>query len=117
MKRTLVRPLGDRVVVREHAQPEVSATGRIVIPDAANDQKPYTGIVVAVGTGLRLESGAIVPLIVKVDDVVQYSRYTGSTIKIDGVPHLMFREEELLGIVETYDDGLPEPVEEAPPEA
>jgi chaperonin GroES len=92
------RPLHDRVVVRR-IEAEEKSVGGIIIPDAAKE-KPVEGEVVAVGSGKVLEDGKIRKLDVKVGDRVLFGKYSGNEIKLDGVEHLILREEEILGVVE-----------------
>lgn len=92
-----VRPLQDRILVRRVE--EVQKTkGGIIIPDSAKE-RPLEGNVVAVGSGKR-DDGKIIPLAVKQGDRVLFTKYAGSEIKVDGVEHVILREEEILGIVE-----------------
>ena len=92
-----VRPLQDRILVRRVE--EVQKTkGGIIIPDSAKE-RPLEGNVVAVGSGKR-DDGKIIPLAVKQGDRVLFTKYAGSEIKVDGVDHVILREEEILGIVE-----------------
>jgi chaperonin GroES len=77
-----------------------TTTGEAVIPDAAKE-KAVQGIVVAIGNGKILEDGTVRPQDLKVGDRVLFSQYAGTEIKLDGVSHLMFREDDILGIVET----------------
>ena len=97
----LVRPLGDRVVVRPLTPEEAglrSASG-IIIPDTAKE-KPMEGKVVAVGNGKRLETGERQAMELKVNDRVLFSKYAGTEIKLDGEEHLILREDDILGILE-----------------
>ena len=93
-----IKPLHDRIVVKRIAEEE-KTKGGIIIPDAAKE-KPAEGEVIAVGNGKLLEDGKLHPLDVKVGDRVLFGKYSGSEIKVDGVEHLILREEEVLGIVE-----------------
>ena len=93
-----IRPLNDRVLVLRIGEEEKTAGG-IIIPDTAKE-KPQEGKVIAVGSGKLNENGERVPLEVKKGDRVLFSKYGGSDIKIDGVEHLIMREEDILGIVE-----------------
>ena len=58
------------------------------------------GKVVAVGKGKVDDNGKIIPLDVKVNDLVLFGKYSGSEINIDGEEHLIMREEDILGIIE-----------------
>jgi chaperonin GroES len=58
------------------------------------------GQVVSVGKGRVTEDGKVVALDVKAGDRVLFGKYAGTEIKIDGVEHLIMREEDILGIIE-----------------
>lgn len=93
-----IRPLQDRILVKRIASEEKSAGG-IIIPDNAKE-KPMEGQVVAVGNGKTLEDGSLHKPDVKVGDSVLFSKYAGSEVKIDGIEHLVMREDDLLGVIE-----------------
>ena len=94
-----VRPLRDRIVVERLEQSEQRSTGGILIPDTARE-KPQQGRVVAVGKGRVTDKGDVLPLDVKTGDVVLFSQYAGSDIKIEGKEYLIIREDEVLGVTE-----------------
>ncbi len=93
-----VRPLHDRVIVRRVAEEE-KTKGGIIIPDTAKE-KPSEGEVIAVGNGKANEKGVVRPLEVKKGDRVLFGKYGGNEIKLDGVEHIILREEEILGVIE-----------------
>jgi chaperonin GroES len=93
-----VKPLRDRVLVRR-LEEEEQKSGGIIIPDTAKE-KPAEGEVVAVGPGKPNDKGAVRPLEVKKGDRVLFGKYSGNEIKIDGVEHIILREDEVLGIIE-----------------
>jgi len=93
-----VRPLQDRVIVKRIAEEE-KTRGGIIIPDTAKE-KPGEGEVVAVGSGKADDKGKIRPLDVKKGDRVLFGKYSGSEIKVDGVDHIILREDEILGVLE-----------------
>ena len=93
------RPLGDRVLVKR-VEEEEKTRGGIIIPDTAKE-KPVEGKVIAVGNGKVLEDGKVRPLDVKAGDRVLFSKYGGTEIKIDGEEHLIMREEDILGVIES----------------
>ena len=93
-----IRPLNDRVLVLRIDGEEKTAGG-IIIPDTAKE-KPQEGRVVAVGPGKTDDDGKRIPLEVKKDDRVLFGKYAGTDIKIDGVEHLIMREDDILGIIE-----------------
>lgn len=92
-----LRPLGDKVVIKVKAE-EVKTSSGIVIPGSAQE-KPQQGKVIAVGTG-EIVDGKKVPLDVKVDDEVIYSKYSGNEIKIGDEEFLIIRQADILAIVE-----------------
>jgi chaperonin GroES len=93
-----IRPLQDRIIVKR-VQEEEKTKGGIIIPDTAKE-KPMEGEVIAVGTGKILENGNKQPLEVKNGDRVLFSKYAGTDIKIDGIEHLIMKEDDILGVVE-----------------
>ena len=93
-----VRPLQDRLLVRRVEEVETTKGG-IIIPDAAKE-RPLEGKVIAVGAGKRLEDGQLVTLDVKAGDRILFGKYSGTEIKIDGVEHLILREDEVHGVIE-----------------
>jgi chaperonin GroES len=92
-----VRPLQDRLLVRRVEEQE-RTKGGIIIPDTAKE-RPLEGEVIAVGNGKRLEDGTLVALDVKKGDRVLFGKYSGTEIKVDGIDHLILREEEVLGVI------------------
>ena len=94
-----IRPLHDRIIVKRLEEERKTSSG-IVIPDTAAE-KPDQGEVVAIGKGKILEDGKVRPLDVKVGDKILFGKYSGSEIKIDGEEHLIMREEDILGVVES----------------
>jgi chaperonin GroES len=95
-----IRPLHDRLIVKRVDEQEQRSAGGIIIPDTAKE-KPQEGKVVAVGKGKVNDDGKLIPLDVKAGDRILFGKYSGSEIKIDGEEHLILREEDVLGIVES----------------
>jgi chaperonin GroES len=93
-----VRPLQDRVLVRRVAEEE-KTKGGIIIPDTAKE-KPAEGEIFAVGNGKTDDTGKLRPLQVKKGDRVLFGKYSGNEIKIDGVDHLILREDDILGVLD-----------------
>ncbi|MBW2065153.1 MAG: co-chaperone GroES [Deltaproteobacteria bacterium] len=92
-----VTPLGDRVLVRR-LEEEEKTSGGIIIPDTAKE-KPQEGEVVAVGAGRLSDGGKRVPPEVKEKDRIFFSKYAGDEIEIDGVEHLIMREDDILAVI------------------
>jgi chaperonin GroES len=93
-----IRPLQDRIVVRRIEEKE-QTSGGIIIPDTAKE-RPLQGEVVAAGSGKVHEDGTVVPLDVKKGDRILFGKYSGTEVEVNGVEHLILREDEVLGIVE-----------------
>jgi len=93
-----IRPLNDRLLVKRLAEESMTAGG-IIIPDSAKE-KPAEGEVVAVGPGKVADNGERVALQVQEGDMVLFSKYGGTDVKLDGEDFLIMREEDILGIVE-----------------
>lgn len=92
------RPLHDRVAVRR-LEGEEKSKGGIIIPDTAKE-KPSQGEVLAVGPGARDEAGKLVPLDVKVGDLVLFGKWSGTEVKIDGQELLIMKEADIMGVIE-----------------
>src|SRR5216117_1099578 len=92
------RPLHDRVVVKR-IDAEAKTAGGIIIPDSAQE-KPSQGEVIAVGPGGRDEAGKLIPIDVKVGDVVLFGKWSGTEVKIDGTEYLIMKESDIMGVLE-----------------
>ena len=92
------RPLHDRVLVRR-VKEEEKTKGGIIIPDTAKE-KPQEGEIVAVGTGARNESGALVELVVKAGDRVLFGKWSGTEVSVNGEDLLIMKESDILGVFE-----------------
>lgn len=93
----MIKPLGDRVVLRALEREEKTASG-IVLPDTAKE-KPQEAEVVAVGPG-RYEDGKLVAVDVAVGQRVIFSKYAGTEVKVDNTEYLIVRESDILAVVE-----------------
>lgn len=92
-----LKPLGDRIVVKQLEAEEKTKSG-LIVPDSAKE-KPQEAKVVAIGPGKLLEDGTVKKLEVKSGDRVLYGKYSGSEVTIDGTDYLILREEDVLAIV------------------
>ena len=91
------RSLNDRVLVQPLDGEEKTAGG-IIIPDTAKE-KPSEGKVIAVGPGAKTEDGKILPMEVKVGDLVLFGKWSGTEVKIDGVEYSIMKESDIMGIM------------------
>ena len=92
-----IKPLEDRIVIRQLEAEQVTASG-LVIPDTAKE-KPQEGEVVAVGPGRIDDNGNRVPLDISVGDKVIYSKYGGTEVKLDGDELLVLSARDVLAVV------------------
>jgi chaperonin GroES len=92
-----VKPLQDRILIKR-VEEEAKTKGGIIIPDSAKE-KPQEGLVVAVGPGKVTDNGTRVTPEVKAGDRILFGKYSGSDIKVDGVEHLILREDDILAIL------------------
>jgi chaperonin GroES len=83
----------------KRVEEEEMTKGGIIIPDTAKE-KPIEGKVVAVGKGKVREDGKLQPLDVKKGDRILFGKYAGTDVKIEGVEHLIMREDDILGVIE-----------------
>ena len=93
------RPLHDRVLVRR-VEAEEKTAGGIIIPDTAKE-KPQEGEVLAVGTGVRDESGKLTPLDVKEGDKILFGKWSGTEVRLNGEDLLIMKESDVMGVIET----------------
>jgi chaperonin GroES len=89
-----IEPLDDQVLLRPIDGDPVTAGG-IIIPDGAKE-KPMRGTVVALGPGRVLDSGARLEPWLREGDLVIYSKYAGTELKIQGEDVLLLRERDVL---------------------
>jgi chaperonin GroES len=92
-----IKPLHDRVAIKPMPQEDKTAGG-IIIPDTAKE-KPMRGEVVAVGSGGKTDSGTVIPLDVKIGDIVLFGKWGGTEVKINGQEIVIMKESDILAIV------------------
>ena len=94
----MLKPLGDRIVIKVIEDTE-QTSGGIFIPDSAKE-KPQKGEVVAVGEGKMNDKGEREPMDVKVGETILYAKYAGTDIKMDGVEYKILSVKDALAIIE-----------------
>ena len=92
-----LKPLGDRLIV-ETLEEEQTTIGGIVLPDTAVE-KPQRGTGIAVGPGVRNDKGEHLTPDVAVGDVVLFSKYGGTEVKLDDKKYTLVREDDILGVI------------------
>ncbi len=93
-----IKPLADRVVV-QRIEEEEEKKGGIIIPETAKE-RPQKGKVIAVGPGRLSDKGERMPMEVKEGDIVLFSKYAGTEVKVGDEEYLVMREDEILAILE-----------------
>jgi len=94
-----IRPLSDHILIEPLKEQEKTKSG-ILLPETAEKERPERGKVIAVGPGKKTEEGKIIPLEVKVGDVVLFTKYAPNEVKIDDKEYLIAREEDILAVLE-----------------
>ena len=83
-----IRCVGNRVLVKPVPKQERTKSG-LILPEMAKQPRPPEGVVVALGDDIGF----------KVDERVFYGKYSGTKIQVEGVEHLVLREDEILGVI------------------
>lgn len=95
---TKLRPLQDRVIVKQSEAETKTASG-IVLPDTAKE-KPTKGKVIAVGPGKLDDKGKPMEIGLRAGDTVYYGKYSGTDVEVDGEKFVILREADVLGVLE-----------------
>ena len=93
-----IRPLADKVLV-QRLEAENKTAGGIVLPDSAKE-KPQKGKIVSTGKGKTLDDGTLQKMQVKKGDVVLFTSYAGTEVKIDGKEYLIMSESDIMAVIE-----------------
>lgn len=94
----MLKPLGDRVLVKPDAAEQKTASGLYIASNA--QEKPQRGEIIAVGAGKVGENGDRLPMDVHVGDVVIYGKFGGNEVKVDGEKYLLMRADDIYAVVE-----------------
>ena len=94
-----IKPLSDHVFIEPVDEEKTTESG-IVIPDTADKERPMRGKVLAIGPGKRNERGELVPMSVKVGDMILFKKYGPDEIEMDGKTYLVGKEDDILAILE-----------------
>lgn len=90
MSKTIVRPLGENVLIKPEKQESKTNTG-IYLPENSSEEKPQQGKVIAIGSSKEIK--------VKKNQKVIYNRYSGTEVKVDGEECLIVKNEDVLAVV------------------
>ena len=91
-----LKPLGDRVIIKQAEAEETTASG--IILTTKDQEKPQRGTVIAVGEGKYVD-GKLVPVPVKEGDTVIYGKYGGQEITVDEEDYLIMRSDDIYAVV------------------
>jgi chaperonin GroES len=93
-----LKPLGNRVLVRRLAAEE-KLKGGIILPDTAK-KKQEQAEVVALGSGKKDKNDKLIPMPVKVGDVILMEKYSGQEVTLDDEEFVILRSDDIIAIVE-----------------
>jgi len=97
-RKTQLRPLGNRVLVRR-LEAEQTLKGGIILPDTAK-KKQEQAEVIAIGTGSHDKEGKLIPIPVKIGDIILMDKYGGQEITLDDDPYVILRGDDIIAIIE-----------------
>lgn len=92
-------PVSDNIVVEALKEDITSASG-IIIPDTASKEKPIKGKVLAAGPGKIMDDGKRKEMEVKVGDIVLFSKYGPTEVKVDGKEVLILSAADIYAKIE-----------------
>lgn len=92
-----LRPLGNRVLVRRQEASE-TLKGGIILPDTAK-KKQESAEVIAIGTGKKDKNGALIPIPVKVGDVIMMDKYSGQEVQIEDEEYVIVRADDIIAVI------------------
>ena len=99
--KTSMKPLGDRVLIEPLRDTKEGKTDfGIYLPETVEKERPEKGKIIAIGEGKIDERGKRIPMYVKKGDVVIFTKYGPSEIKVDGKEYLIAKEEDILAIID-----------------
>ena len=93
-----IRPLADKVLV-QRVEAAATTAGGIVLPETAKE-KPQRGKIIAVGEGKQLDDGTRRKMQVKKGNLVLFTSYAGTDIKLDGSEYLIMDESDIMAVID-----------------
>lgn len=91
------RPLHNKVLIETVADPY---EGKIALPDVRLEEKPSRGVVIGIGPGKRDKKGAIVPMSVRVGEMVSFNRFNVTELRHGGKPAILISEDDIVAVLE-----------------
>lgn len=96
-KKTILKPIGNRVIAAR-LEAEETLKGGIIIPDSAK-KKQEMAKVIAVGEGKKTDDGKLIPPPVKVGDTILMDKYSGQEVTVDDEEFIIVKTEDIIAIV------------------
>jgi len=96
-KKTTIKPLGNRVLVKRLEQEE-TLKGGIILPDTAK-KKQEAAEVIAIGTGTTNKEGKTLPIPVKIGDKILMDKYSGQEVNIDDEEYIIIKADDIIAII------------------
>jgi len=94
-----IKPLSNHILIEPVKEEEKTKAG-ILLPDTAEKERPEQGKVIAVGPGRKDKKGNFIPLEVKVGNMVLFTKYGPTEIKVDNKEYLIAKDEDILAVLE-----------------
>ena len=94
-----IKPLNNNLFLEAIEEEKITESG-IVLPDTSEKERPVRGRVVAAGPGSKNDQGQVIPMTVKVGDVVFFKQYGPDEVEINDKRYLVVQESDILAIVE-----------------
>ena len=94
-----IKPLSNHILIEPVKEEEKTKAG-ILLPDTAEKERPEQGKVIAVGPGKKDKKGDFIPLEVKVGNMVLFTKYGPTEIKVDNKEYLIAKDEDILAVLE-----------------
>ena len=92
-----IKPLGDRVVIKNVEAEETTKSGLLLTSSAK--EKPQMAVILAVGPGGNVDGKEITMHVAEGQKVI-YSKYAGTECKLEGQDYIIVRQSDILAIVE-----------------
>lgn len=97
-KKITLKPLGNRVLV-QRLEAEQKMKGGIILPDSAK-KKQESAKVVAIGSGKKLDDGKVIPVPVKVGDIILMDKYAAQEVTVDDEEFMILKADDIIAIIE-----------------
>lgn len=97
-EKVVLKPVGNRAILKR-LEKEEKSKGGIILPDSAQ-KKQEQAVVIAIGQGKPNKEGGFYPMSVKVGDTVLMDKYSGQEVTIDDEEFLIVKEDDIIAIIQ-----------------